>query len=318
MFYRIEAFGSHEKRINATVHNDAVCLDNNVNITEAEHSTDLAGSHYGLASFSFLKTLRSLLGSEKRGNLSNCGLLASLVGDSVHPTNKGWNLMVDMLTLYLSKAQKHYRNNLIAKVLRDPPKRLRPMHPQSLMVPRMECYGTFYSIMPFSPDMIGETGLSPALPLPVVNFTDGWAFVEVENNKRKPGWISNKVGSILKMAVGIVDGVQQSIGLTYLTSWKHMGIANMSCVQGCRCEDSIIEGHDKVVEHSIPRIKEVHFFPATNQKHFNGSDSTAGNITNATCVIRVKITNATSSGEHKFKVIQLSVMHWINVSDFLQ
>ena len=152
--------------------------------------------------------------------------------------------------------------------------------------------------------------------LPVSNYSEGWAFVTEEYGKKKPGWISFRPGSFLEMtfnesAASPTAGARQSIGLTYLRSYQHMGSANMSCVRGCRCPATIINGHEPWYKHSVPQMVQV-------DVEYDGQISTAdksGSHDHRECAIQVQVLNSTDSGEHKFKVIQLTVISWVNVSD---
>ena len=290
----------------------AQCFEENQTLADqVEQGTDLSARHYGAASFSFPKLLKSLLGSSKRGNLSECGLIGAVLQDTVHPSVLGRLLLADIFTLYLAKAQKYYHANK-GQLGLPHHQRVQPLYSQSMVVPRMTCYGmAAFSVRHQSHDDASDTKVAL---LPVFYFSDGWEFIEVEHDKRKPGWISHKPGSILRMAVEVEivsPGVRQTIGLSFLTSYEHMGIAILTCIQGCQCPDKLMDGHERVHRHSVPQM-------TTIQPKWEAS-AVATSVTNATkrsCVLQVEILDQTSSGGHKFKVLQLMVTSWVNVADY--
>lgn len=311
--FRVVAFNLVSKndtndsvRAERSRNSSAICHPKNMTGT-TERETDLSAHHYGAASLSFHNLLNSLLGSSKRGNLTECGVLAAIYVDRVHPSILGSILLADMLTLYLAKAQRYYQAN---KGVGRPGffhQRVKPLNPSSMLIPRMKCYGAaIISSL--------HMGTDPVVSLPVFNFSDGWVFVTEEHGKKKHGWISSTPGSVLKMAVDVqnnVPHVRQTIGLSYLKSYEHMGIAVLSCLEGCVCSDLILDGHENIHQQSVPTMME--FEPKWP------SAQLASNVTlMRLCVFQVSVLNRTSSGEHKFKVINLVVKTWINVSDYFQ
>jgi hypothetical protein len=76
--------------------------------------------------------------------------------------------------------------------------------------------------------------------------------------------------------------------ITYLKSWQHMGRALLTCVSGCTCAPTLIDGHSSTGRHSVPLLEELQVSSARR------------------CVLQLKVLEGTSSGEHKFKVMQLA------------
>ena len=302
----MDALDTHKTKIKAREeairNSSAICLEKNqTDVQHVEQGTDLSAHHYGLASVSYPKLLKSLLGSSKRGNLTECGVLAAVLKDMVHPTKLGHLLLADILVLYLAKAQKYYQDNKVH--LRHQGltrQRVSPLFPQSALVPRMTCYGVAaFLIRRQGPD-IDETASSH---LPVSNFSDGWEFVEMEHGKYKPGWISNTSGSVLRITVDVENsspGVRQTIGLSFLISYEHMGTANLSCVQGCQCSDRLMDGHERVHRHSVPQM-------TTIEPKWPASAISTNNASKRSCELQVEVLNKTYSGGYKFKVLQLVV-----------
>ena len=137
----------------------------------------------------------------------------------------------------------------------------------------------------------------------------------MEHGKYKPGWISNTSGSVLRMTVNVENsspGVRQTIGLSFLTSYEHMGTAKLSCVQVCRCSDKLMDGHERVHRHSIPKMTII------EPKWPVSATLRSSNVTKRWCVLQVEVLNKTFSGGHKFKVLQLVVTTWVNISDYFK
>lgn len=80
------------------------------------------------------------------------------------------------------------------------------------------------------------------------------------------------------------------IRISYLTSYVHMGMAAVGCDAHCSCEPQTLDAHRRVNE----SIFASHWFPAR--------------VTSSPCVLRLTVLATTSSGGHKFKVNQISVM----------
>lgn len=72
-------------------------------------------------------------------------------------------------------------------------------------------------------------------------------------------------------------------------SYEHMGVAEISCFSGCECKGvPSVDGHDASSRVSVTKLLE---FPATQSRD---------------CILRVVVLPQTSSGQNKFKVIQLA------------
>jgi hypothetical protein len=82
--------------------------------------------------------------------------------------------------------------------------------------------------------------------------------------------------------------MQASVVLTILSSYQHMGMADLSCTQGCTCLPKTANGHTPK-KHSVPRIIKL---PVSQHE---------------ACRVRLAISEATDSGGHKFKVVGVGV-----------
>ena len=86
--------------------------------------------------------------------------------------------------------------------------------------------------------------------------------------------------------------------LTYLTSYEHMGVAQLSCSDGCSCERSSFDAHRPKVNRSLHLTS-----PAVA---LNISSSYNSSCTN--CSLRLRVLSRSQSGEHKFKLVALTLV----------
>ena len=89
----------------------------------------------------------------------------------------------------------------------------------------------------------------------------------------------------------------------------------------CRCDNSTFDGHVPDHKHSVPK---QHGFRLFQVHHHLSSGASSGNDNNnstvsgggsSRCVIQVEVLQASRSGEHKVKVMELSIKTWVNVAD---
>ena len=178
-------------------------------------------------------------------------------------------------------------------------------------MPRMRCFGTMQAM---HGDEVLSHGLRAATGIDVAE-AEGWIYVETDGGKPRPGWVSTIPGSELQMAIDTDFGEQDGphfITLFFLSSYEHMGQAEVTCISGCKCDASIIDGHVPDHRHSIPK---QHDFMLS--RHHPGSGSGGNSSTSAgdsRCIVKVKVLQESRSGEHKVKVMQLAVKTWVNVT----
>ena len=92
-----------------------------------------------------------------------------------------------------------------------------------------------------------------------------------------------------------VGGREMSLWVAYLYSYEHMGIADVSCSGSCSCATEI-DAHNTQQRVSTTGMKRL-------PVRFGGNGTTAG----APCELAIRIKNATTSGERKFKVMGLLI-----------
>ncbi|GAX84039.1 hypothetical protein CEUSTIGMA_g11463.t1 [Chlamydomonas eustigma] len=310
----------------------------NSNTLEVELKTDLVASHYGMTSLSYGPVLRSIVDRQQQGSttgrasralqesrqMSECQVFTSLFLDQIHPTLVGELLLADLLVNYLAGAMAHFTlqndeatatrtqsHGAVQEVTssqvfssqqaRELPL---PLHAASLYIPVMRCFGT-NGDHSNSPE-----GFHPSETLKVIK-SDGWQLVREENGKFKPGWVSTTPGSVLRISMtsqlshvhGISSTWQQQeellIGITFLKSYEHMGVAEVSCMSGCKCANYTYDGHEPLHHHSIPFTVDT---PGALLPHA------------LKCIVQVMVSSSTLSGEYKVKVTQASLKTWLNIS----
>ena len=84
-----------------------------------------------------------------------------------------------------------------------------------------------------------------------------------------------------------------TVVLNYLSSYEGMGVCLVSCVSGCRCDELRIDAHAVASFGALKRNASI-----TQQAAFVASAS-------PTCVLNLTVADATTSGEHKFKLLPL-------------
>ena len=298
----------------------SLCPDNFVglpsagnNATSAEIVTNRVATHYGFASLSYTNLIAALLQSPARGNLSECQVYATVYGDPIHPNYYyGRMLLADLLVSYLDRANEHFHNEqgLAENISHPNPHRgVSPLDPRSLMVPWMRCFGTMQGL---------EGGLRTSTEIDVVK-AEGWAYVQTDEGHPKPGWVSTAPSSELCMAIDVDFGklVDHFISLTVLSSYQHMGQAEVTCISGCVCDNNTIDGHVPDHKHSVPKELEFRLFqhhPGSNLSGSGGNNSSNNNSSVSRCIIQLKVLQESSSGEHKVKVMQLAIKIMVNVS----
>lgn len=146
----------------------------------------------------------------------------------------------------------------------------------------------------------------------------GWFFcgVSLSPSKRKSseGVVAITPGALLRARIDVADlGHVSSSGsddpratsfwaqirLTHLVSYQHMGVAELTCADGCACVAQRIDAHH------IDAIRNVSIFV---------THTTSAEVLDARrpCELRLRVLAASSSGGHKFKVSALFVSRAMN------
>ncbi|GAX75874.1 hypothetical protein CEUSTIGMA_g3317.t1 [Chlamydomonas eustigma] len=190
------------------------------------------------------------------------------------------------------------------------------LSPQSVILPHSRCYG--FLVRPSGSTWFNEgTDVSQEAMLPMhVALKEGWTFVENEGGAEgktvyKPGWTAYQPVSKLEVEVNTdfsaLHGSEPSVSekvdimVTYLSSYEHMGQAELRCVSNCVCEKRSLDGHEPQWKFSLPRLITLPLL-----------------VPHAKCVVQVEVLNTTRSGEYKVKVMQLTVSTmWNAYSDLM-
>ncbi|GLI65991.1 hypothetical protein VaNZ11_009684 [Volvox africanus] len=167
---------------------------------------------------------------------------------------------------------------------------------------------------PLPPPMY-EGNTAPSSPMCLVGdvfrqlvvLSEGFDYInEGTAIKPKPGFVSTQPGSRLQLrvdtdrsAVGSPPDGMVHVYLHHLRSYEHMGIAAISCISGCSCPAVEVNAHitEKVSQLYMARLV------ISQSKD---------------CIVEVKVSSSTSSGEHKFKVSGLVVAERAGVGDVME
>lgn len=131
---------------------------------------------------------------------------------------------------------------------------------------------------------------------PLVRRAHGWSYV-VERSSQgqpKPGYVATAPGSTIELCHRHGEHIWQ---FGYLRSYVGMGIARGECVSGCACRPREWDAHRPKAQVSQTAISKLQKIRLLRGKAPPG-ESWAG----CRCVIRMTLTNETTSGAHKFKL----------------
>ena len=275
-----------------------------------------AGSHhelaryYGVASLSHRDFLWKYLTTQAWRAMSlrngECELLNMVNADTIHPTTLGQVLLADYFFAYVggafeADARRRADSGEGSRVSADVAAFIqgaghttlpsKPYHAGGRAVYQLRCYG-------HSNNGTRWKKKRSALGIADLQIVKGHGFQFFMNTtngsagKRKPGWVATEPGSYMEVSVSTVfrSGGEEvpnaEVVLVLLASYEHMGRATVVCMSGCECQAAEIDAHH------TDRW-------STEQLHVLG-------VTPAQrCVLRVQVRNETSSGEHKFKVLQV-------------
>jgi len=151
-----------------------------------------------------------------------------------------------------------------------------------------------YRFMNFSDPKRGKKG-PISTEWPPMTGSEGFTFIEIEkdsNTKYKPGMVAKRPGAWLELTLDTtIDKALQGkvskgvVGIVMLQSYEHMGTVRLTCVAGCSCSPVEVDCHWE----KRGSTETLHFL----------SDVTP----HTECRVRVEVLEATSSGEHKAKIV---------------
>ena len=125
-------------------------------------------------------------------------------------------------------------------------------------------------------------------PPPTMLAHDGWSFANYEPNSRsafKPGVSATRPGATLRLRVDTSRVRWPILSLQHLTSFEHMGRVRATCAS-CLCVPREIDAHT-ALHVSTTAVHSLRVTPHSE------------------CELSLTVLNATSSGEHKWKLERL-------------
>jgi len=135
---------------------------------------------------------------------------------------------------------------------------------------------------------------------PLIRRSEGWHHVverSEHTNHSKPGFVARRPGSTIDFCFAPpVAAVKRKETMewtaVYLQSYRHMGAVQAGCIEGCTCAVRTWDAHitRRVSQSVLGKLKRVRV-----------QEERAGDA--CPCVIRLKVLDATESGEHKFKLV---------------
>ncbi|WPT13740.1 hypothetical protein PSENEW3_00001579 [Picochlorum sp. SENEW3] len=113
---------------------------------------------------------------------------------------------------------------------------------------------------------------------------------EGTQQKQKYGLIGMQPDAYFHFLLNTAENIEYNtrgdfskVSIAYLASYEHMGMFEVRCISGCRCENLVVDGHKK--EHNSQLF--------TAALDVSKSDS---------CLLKFRVLNSTSSGAWKVKV----------------
>ena len=142
-----------------------------------------------------------------------------------------------------------------------------------------------------------------------VRHTDGFAMTDEGRGAGKLGLVAKHAADTLALCLPPLT--QPTAGATrreaarvlwlgYLRSYEHMGRARVTCADGCRCADDVIDAHDVKDGVSVTDVRRVQLrAPGRRDAPVDEGSN------HSCCSMSLKVLPKSTSGEFKFKVMSL-------------
>jgi hypothetical protein len=108
--------------------------------------------------------------------------------------------------------------------------------------------------------------------------------------------------------------VAARVKLLYLVSYEHMGVALVSCADGCTCQPKEVDAHRRGFGRNVSVFLEAPIdvaferpTAASSEAHANELWQAPTRMLNARCVLTLRILPRTSSGEHRWSLSRVTV-----------
>jgi hypothetical protein len=215
---------------------------------------------------------------------SECEWVNAFYGDDIHPSPAGMRVLGDALLSLLLAAQDAADE---AEVEEDAD----GAAALPVLLPRNVPLSGAAAWPPASRSCAEADNLTPSR-------AEGWHYTPFEIVKGrqvwKKGWLANATGATLELPLRTrmrALPAEQAVALTvrYLTSYEHMGAAQLSCVApSCECAPLTLQGHAgervSVERSAMTRVSQAE-----------------------ACTLRMTVLPDTLSGEHKVKILGFSL-----------
>lgn len=212
-------------------------MESSLRAAAVEDSFAPLSAFYGWSSISLRNALFASLrdGALERLNVTECEFASILLGDQIHPSMAGMRFMGDALIELLHAAVAVYEPRVVTELTRRPRS---PFIPDAWTFRRTSCTEAVHF------HIVSENGR-------------GWAFVAGEdvldhatNTTRfvpKPGLLAHDEGATVTLALktrlmGTNKDSPVELLVFYLTSYEKMGDAVMTCMHGCSCKSTRLNG----------------------------------------------------------------------------
>ena len=145
-----------------------------------------------------------------------------------------------------------------------------------------------------------------------VTARSGFELSDEGRGPHKLGYVATAPGATISLAFDLGGGGggrgggrgerQAALWIGFLRSYEHMGRVAVSCSGGCGCDESVIDGHDIVDGVSVTDVRRVML---TRLRPRRGKRKGGGGEEARMCSVGLRVKKASTSGEHKFKLMSV-------------
>lgn len=144
-----------------------------------------------------------------------------------------------------------------------------------------------------------------------VTARSGFELSDEGRGPQKLGYVATVPGSTISLAFDLGGGGggrggrgerQAALWIGFLRSYEHMGRVAVTCSGGCGCDETVIDGHDIVDGVSVTDVRRVML---TRLRPRRGKRKGGGGEEARMCSVGLRVKKASTSGEHKFKLMSV-------------
>ena len=241
------------------------CMQSLYNTTE-DHIQRLV-EHYNVHSVSFRNAHWRAINAEEQGFTPD----ALFMRDEIHPSGRGVKLLGDLVIAFLDSATKKALSFGFQAEPTDNVHVPEPMYVDA------------------SDDAKASQRSRGGALQDMVLYNYGWKWID----GKKPGFQTDDILTSISLSISVDSPTADRISVEYLSSYENMGVARVSCLGACQCDEFDIDASSK----SHASQEHIALIP------FQHADDSKG------CILKLdnmNLTTAVNAG-HRFKVSSVVV-----------